>query len=122
MTSTVALALFVILFVLILSIIFFVFRRITRNNVNVEESGSLWLDRNYHCPHCKQPMEQGYVLAGKGIIWSPRRGNKIGTFAHIGQALDNTMSLRIPPALNMAWQCAQCKLTIVDHSQLVKTK
>lgn len=105
-----------------ISVILLMLRRVTRNNRNVDESSQLWEKRAYRCPACDTPMRQGYVLLGKGMIWMPRGGKRISTFAHIGQSLDNTMSLALPPALNMAWHCDHCKLTTVDHSKLVKVK
>ena len=107
---------------LVVGTIALLLRRVARNNRNIEENDSLWENRDYRCPQCATPMEQGYVLMGKGMIWAPRRGGTIGSFAHIGQALGNTISLRLPPALNMAWRCAHCELTIVDHSKLIKKK
>jgi len=99
--------------------VFSTLRRITKNNRNVRESAELWNGKDYRCPACQTLMEQGYSLAGKGIIWTPRFGRKIGAFAHIGQVLDNTLSLRIPPALNMTWQCVHCSYVLINHSKLV---
>jgi hypothetical protein len=67
-------------------------------------------------------MAQGYVLAGKGLIWRPRAGKGPGTFAHIGQALPNTMSFGLPPALNMAWRCEACGLIMLDLSKMVRRR
>lgn len=94
-------------------------RKIAKKNKNVEERADLWIGKDYRCPECQTQMEQGYTLTGKGIIWAPRFGKKISAFAHTGQVLDNTMSLRMSPALNMAWRCTHCSYVLIDHSKLV---
>ena len=76
-----------------------------------------WLGR---CPQCGAPMEEGWVMLGRGAIWSARRMGRPGTFAHIGVALENTVSLSLPPAANMAWRCPTCRLLLVDYDKLVK--
>ena len=84
-------------------------------------SPALWEGRDYPCPDCGARMEPGWLLLGKGAIWSPRDRGQPGTFAHIGQALPNTISLSLKPACNMGWRCTDCQLLLVDHSKLVKT-
>lgn len=59
-------------------------------------------------------------MLGKGAIWSPRDGGRPGTFSHIGQALPNTISMRLPPAANMAWRCLDCQMLLIDHDKLVR--
>jgi hypothetical protein len=99
-----------------------VVRRVSRRNTVVADDPRLWLERERRCPDCDQPMAQGYVLAGKGLIWRPRAGKGPGTFAHIGQALPNTMSFGLPPALNMAWRCEACGLIMLDLSKMVRRR
>jgi len=94
--------------------------RILRRSQVVRDDASLWKDRNYPCPQCGAIMEQGFIMAGRGIIWRPKDDKPIGTFAHIGQALDNTISPSLPPRQNMAWHCPRCRLILVDHDKLVK--
>ena len=97
-----------------------VVRRVSRNNTVVADDPRLWLERECRCPGCDQPMAQGYVLAGKGLIWRPRGRQGPDTFAQIGQALPNTMSFGLPPALNMAWRCEDCQLITLDRSRMVR--
>jgi hypothetical protein len=94
-------------------------RVLLRRNRSVGDSPLLWQDRDYRCPECGSPMEQGWVLLGKGAIWSPRGKSKPGTFAHIGSALENTISMSLRPAANMAWRCSSCRLLVLDRSKLV---
>ena len=94
--------------------------RIERKGTKVPDSVALWNGREYSCPGCGSTMRQGWVLLGKGAIWSARSAGRPGTFASIGSALDNTISLSIPPASNMAWRCPPCGLLLLDHSKLVK--
>ena len=96
-------------------------RRFGRRNRLVAPGSSLWEGRDYRCPACRTPMERGYALAGRGLIWAPLTRPSPGTLAHIGQALDNTLSLSMPPDLNMAWHCAACRLLVVDHAKLVRS-
>lgn len=94
--------------------------RLSRRHKAVNNRPGLWLDREYRCPTCQAPMQPGWVMLGKGAIFSPRDRGAPGTFAHIGQALDNTMSFSLRPAANMAWHCPSCRMLLIDHSRLVK--
>jgi hypothetical protein len=86
----------------------------------VSATSDLWSGRNYACPDCGTTMEAGWVMLGKGAIWSSRDKGPPGTFAHIGSALPNTISLSLRPAANMAWRCPSCRLLLIDHGKLVK--
>lgn len=95
-------------------------RWIGRRNRSVPDDPALWTGRDYPCPQCGQSMAEGWVLLGKGAIWSDRANGRPGTFALITSALPNTLSLRLTPAANMAWRCARCQLLLLDHSRLVR--
>jgi predicted RNA-binding Zn-ribbon protein involved in translation (DUF1610 family) len=95
-------------------------RRMQRKTRTVAEAPGLWDRRDYRCPQCGAPMEEGWVMLGRGAIWSARRMGRPGTFAHIGVALENTVSLALPPAANTAWRCPTCRLLLVDYDKLVK--
>lgn len=95
-------------------------RRIRGRTLSVRDEPGLWVGRDYACPDCRAPMDQGWVMLGKGAIWSQRSAGRPGTFSHIGSALENTISLSIPPAANMAWRCERCRLLLVDHGKLVR--
>lgn len=83
-------------------------------------TSDLWSGRAYACPDCGTAMEAGWVMLGKGAIWSSREKGPPGAFAHIGNALPNTISLSLRPAANMAWRCSSCRLLLIDHAKLVK--
>lgn len=102
-----------------LGFLWWLVRHLGRHNRAEPEHRGLWDDRDYRCPHCGAAMEQGWVLLGKGAIWSPRAKGRPGSFSHIGNALDNTISLSLRPAANMAWRCGGCRLLLVDHSRLI---
>ena len=74
------------------------------------------------CPRCQVPMESGYSMAGRGVIWRERSAKKPGTFSTIASVLENTMSINMPPALNISWRCKSCKLIVLDNSKMVKVK
>jgi predicted RNA-binding Zn-ribbon protein involved in translation (DUF1610 family) len=95
-------------------------RKIQKNAREVPSTPSLWSGRLYRCPDCGADMAAGWVMLGKGAIWSSRGEGPPGTFAHVGSALPNTISLSVRPAVNMAWRCPSCALLLIDHSQLVK--
>ncbi len=95
-------------------------RHLQRKNRSVADDGRLWAGRDYRCPACRTPMEQGWALLGKGAIWSSRSRAKPGTFSHLGATLDNTISMSLRPAVNMAWHCASCRLLLLDHAKLVR--
>lgn len=98
MTKTIELVVATAILILVAILIWYavsILRRVTKNNVNADEGTELWNGKDYRCPECQTPMEQGYTLSGKGIIWAQRFGKKISAFAHIGQVLDNTLSLHM---------------------------
>jgi len=95
-------------------------RKIEKRNRTLPDDPQLWSGRNYRCPQCGASMEQGWVLMGKGAIWSPRSRGKPGTFSSIGSALPNTISLSMRPGANMGWHCAACQILILDHDKLVR--
>jgi hypothetical protein len=95
-------------------------RRIARHSRTVPDAPALWHGRDYACPRCGTGMQPGWVLLGKGAIWSDRARGKPGAFAHIGKALPNTISLNLRPAANMAWRCGGCRMLLIDHDKLVR--
>ena len=103
-----------------LSVLLVLVRRIARRSRTLPDIPSLWHGRDYACPQCGAAMQPGWVLLGKGAIWSDRARGKPGAFANIGQALPNTISLNLRPAVNMAWRCAGCRLLLIDHDKLVR--
>lgn len=105
--------------VLALAFLLLFLLRMRRTNRTVTERSQLWQGRDYACPACGQPMTQGWVLMGKGAIWSERGRGRPGTFALVTNALPNTFSLRVRPASNMAWRCTDCRMLLIDHDKLV---
>jgi len=92
-----------------------------RNNVlTVEEASLNW--KEVRCVNCQKTMEKGYSFAGRGITWVPKYAKKPGAFSTIGSVLENTYSLRVSPALNMAWYCKSCKIVVLDNSKMLKIK
>ena len=86
----------------------------------VPDDPALWRGRGYRCPGCGGPMAQGWVMLGKGAIFSVRTRGRPGPFAHIGRALPNTISMHFRPAANMAWHCGRCRLLLLDHDKMVQ--
>jgi len=94
---------------------------IGRRNRTIADDPALWSGRDYPCPQCGAPMQQGWVLLGKGAIWSERAAGRPGAFSHLGQALPNTISMQLKPAANMAWRCDACRILTVDYDKLVRS-
>lgn len=95
-------------------------RHLQRQTQCVAATPDLWTDRDYCCPACGQPMQPGWLLLGKGAIWTERNQRPPSTFAHLGQALPNTISLDWRPASNMSWRCHSCQLLLVDHAKMIR--
>ncbi len=106
--------------VLALLILLLWVRKISRRSRTWPDHPGLWEGREYTCPQCQTEMAQGWVLLGKGAIWSPRAQGKPGIFSSITAALPNTLSLSFRPAVNMAWHCADCQILVIDHRQLIR--
>ena len=112
----------IVFIVIVFGFLFMALRKIEKKNriETVEEALLNWED--IKCPKCLTIMEQGYTFAGKGIIWTPKQAKLPGTFATTFQALENTFSLSITPAVNMAWRCDSCKMIVIDYSRMLKRK
>jgi ribosomal protein L37AE/L43A len=106
-------------FALAMAALLWIVVRVRRRSRDVSDAPALWQRRDYVCPDCGHRMQQGWVLMGKGAIWTERARARPGLFAHIGNALPNTLSMRLPPAANMAWRCDNCRMLLIDHDKLV---
>ena len=106
--------------VIVLFGLWYFLRKLERRNtvLTVDEATLEWQD--VRCVKCNKAMKKGYSFAGKGITWVPRYAKKPGAFSSIGSVLENTLSLRIPPAINMAWYCQGCKIVVFDNSKMLK--
>ena len=103
----------------VLVLLWALLRKIHSRNRCVPFTAALVEGRAYRCPSCGRDMQAGWVMLGRGAIWSPLHSGPPGTFAHIGSALPNTISLALKPASNLSWHCADCQVLMVDHSKLV---
>lgn len=105
--------------VIALLLLLLVVRSTARRNREIAESAGLWTERGYQCPGCGSQMSEGWIMAGRGLIWSDRDRGMPGPFSNIMGALPNTISMSIRPASNQSWRCPRCQLVLVDHSRLV---
>lgn len=105
-----------------LLLIWWIVRHIRNRNTLVDDGPELWSGKAYRCPKCDAFLEQGYVMLGRGAIWSSREEKPISTLAHIGQSLPNTLSFDLPPATNAAWRCTSCNFLVVDHSRMIRRR
>ena len=103
-----------------LLVLWYFLRKVERKNyvITVDEASIDWKD--VRCVKCKIMMEEGYAFAGKGINWMPKNAKKPGVFSSVGSVLENTFSLRVPPAINMAWYCKSCKIIVLDNSKMLR--
>jgi hypothetical protein len=105
-----------------LFVLWYFLGKVERKNyvITVDEASVEWNDAR--CVKCEKTMEEGFAFAGKGINWVPKHARKPGVFSSIGSVLENTFSLRIPPAINMAWYCKSCKIIVLDNSRMLRIK
>jgi hypothetical protein len=108
-------------FILPLVLLLVILRKVARKNANLVGHDQL-NPGEFDCPQCHRRMENGFAFSGRGIIYHPRAGKPLSPFAHIGQALENTVSLHLRPAENQAWHCGNCRLVLIDHSRLVRSR
>ena len=110
-----------IVFIGLLGLLYFFRKLEQRNNVlTVDETTLKW--KELKCVNCENLMENGYSFAGRGINWIPKNEKKPGIFSSAGSVLENTISLRIPPPINMAWYCKSCKVIVFDNSKMLRIR
>lgn len=61
------------------------------------------------CPRCQQPMEAGYVAAGKGLRFYQRGGLRLTVIG--GERLISMWRSRATPAA----RCAACQVAFVHY-------
>jgi hypothetical protein len=86
----------------------------------IPATSDLWSGRSYACPDCGSAMEAGWVMLGKGAIWSSREKGPPGPFSHVGSALPNTISLSRAAGCQHGLAMSELPLLLIDHSKLVK--
>ena len=64
-----------------------------------------------NCPRCGQPMEDGFVTAGKGLKF--RDEGRIHLTIFGGETLISMWKM----GGTAAWECAACQLALVDYGQ-----
>ena len=116
-----------ILFTAVLSItllagLLWLVHHIHRKSVVATEPSEGFHHPEHHCTACGITMETGYTLCGRGIFWQTADAHHFSLFTHIGQALENTISFSMRPAVNAAWRCPRCKLILIDYSRMIKRK
>lgn len=95
-------------------------RKVNNSNIVISTKLSEIVWYELKCPKCNAPMDKGFSLAGRGIIWRERKEKQPGQFSSIGSVLENSVSLNMQPALNISWRCIDCKLVVIDNSKMVK--
>ncbi len=110
-----------ILAAVLLAFWYFLRKHETRNIVlTVDEASLNW--KEIGCVICGKKMEVGYSFAGRGITWVPKNAKKPGAFSTVGSVLENTYSFHVPPPLNIAWYCKNCKIVVFDNSKMLILK
>lgn len=75
------------------------------------------------CPKCGKVMENGFVVAGKGICYRANDEKTPSPFLfEFRRLLKNTMNMTTSIKENVAWRCRDCNYILVDHSFLVGKK
>jgi len=73
----------------------------------------------YTCPKCGMVMENGFVMAGKGICYRADEAKPLSQFIGPKTLLKNTMNMTMSTKENVAWRCRDCNYILVDHSYLI---
>lgn len=70
------------------------------------------------CPKCNSYMDAGYTLAGKGLLF--RKRHEEFKLIALGRLIPNTANLGFSTKENLAWQCQQCQLILIDYRFQIK--
>ncbi|MBN1255405.1 MAG: hypothetical protein JXA50_09050 [Deltaproteobacteria bacterium] len=110
--------------VFIVVLVFFYFTLKKLYTLNKEYKRYDEIDRyvTYTCPKCGKVMENGFVMAGKGICYRADEAKPLSQFIGSKTLLKNTMNMSISIKENVAWRCKDCNYILVDHSFLVGKK
>ena len=77
----------------------------------------------YTCPKCGEVMENGFVMAGKGICYRANDEKIPSPFLlEFRRLLKNTMNITTSIKENVAWRCRDCNYILIDHNYLVGKK
>jgi hypothetical protein len=120
MSAEMAYATVAVVAILPLLLLLLLVRWFRKRQREVDASPGLWSGRDYRCPGCGAPMVQGWVMLGRGAIWSSRGQPMPGGLSVVTRALPNTLSFSLRPGCNQAWRCTDCHLLALDHSRLVR--
>lgn len=67
-------------------------------------------------------MENGFIMAGKGICYRANDEKPLSQFIGPKTLLKNTMNMTMSAKENLAWRCEDCNYILVDHSCLIGKK
>ena len=111
-----------ILTLAVFALVLILLRHIAKKNTVIKQEKYRVEWQALNCPVCRNAMEEGFSLAGRGIIWRGKDDKEPGMFSTMGSVLENTLSLRARPALNLSWRCKTCGLVVLDHSKMIAVK
>ncbi len=111
----------VILFLTVAVLIFLwvVLRALNKKNHAFKDYRELDAGLSYPCPKCGRVMENGFVTAGKGIIFRASQEKPAGQILNTDALLDNTINMTFSSKENLAFRCRDCQYVLIDHSCLV---
>ena len=112
----------VIVFIFVLVVFYFMLKKLYTLNKEYKRYDEIDRYVTYTCPKCGKVMENGFVMAGKGICYRADEAKPLGQFIGPKTLLKNTMNMTMSVKENVAWRCKDCNYILVDHSFLVGKK
>jgi rubrerythrin len=111
-----------IVFIVVLVVFCFMLKKLYKLNREYKRYDEIDRYVTYTCPECGKVMENGFVMAGKGICYRADEAKPLSQFIGPKTLLKNTMNMTMSTKENVAWRCKDCNYILVDHSFLVGKK
>jgi rubrerythrin len=102
--------------------LYLMLKRLQRLNNGYKSYGEIDRHIAYKCPKCGKVMENGFVMAGKGICYRADEEKPLSQVIGPKTLLKNTMNMTMSAKENVAWRCEDCNYILVDHSYLIGKK
>jgi rubrerythrin len=109
-------------FIFVLLVLYFTSKKLQKLNAEYKSYGEIDRHITYKCPQCGKVMENGFVMAGKGICYRADEEKPLSQVIGPKTLLKNTMNMKLSIRENVAWRCEDCNYILVDHSYLVGKK
>jgi len=106
-------------FIFVLLVLYLTLKKLYKLNREYKRYDEIDRYIAYTCPKCDTVMENGFVMAGKGICYRADETKPLSQFIGPKTLLKNTMNMTMSIKENVAWRCRDCNYILVDHSYLI---